>query len=140
MSHPISEVMETTMERIRQMVDTSTIIGDPIVAGEITIIPVTKVNIGFASGGSDFATKNPSVSGSNCYGGGSGAGVTVTPVGFLIIKGDNVRLLPVTDAPSTAVDKALDMLPELVDKISAFLKERKAEKAAEAGASAEDVE
>lgn len=125
------------MDKIRQMVDVSTIIGEPVVAGEVTLIPVTKVNIGFGSGGSDFVGKNPSPSGSNCFGGGAGAGVTITPVGFLIIKGENVRMLPVTDAPGTALDRAIELLPDLVDKVSALLKEHKAQKEATA---AEDVE
>jgi sporulation protein YtfJ len=128
MSHPISEVLETTMERVRQMVDSSTIVGDPMVVGEVTIIPVTKVNLGFASGGSDFAGKNPSQSGTNCFGGGGGAGVTVSPVGFLVVKGDNVRMIPINDAPSSAMERAVELLPELVDKVSALIKEHKGEK------------
>ena len=129
MSHPISEVLETTMERIRQMVDTSTVIGDPIVVGEITLIPVTKVSIGLGSGGSDYVGKNASASGQNCFGGGAGAGVNINPVGFLIVKGDNVRMLPVVDAPNSALDRAVQMIPELVDKVTEIIKEQQAKKA-----------
>lgn len=137
MSHPISEVLETTIERVRQMVDTSTVIGDPIAVGEVTLIPVTKVNIGFGSGGSDYVGKNAPAGGQNCFGGGAGAGVTVTPVGFLIVKGDSVRMLPVVDAPNGALDRAVQMIPELVDKVSEMLQQQKAKKEA---VPAEDVE
>lgn len=136
MSHPISEVLETTMAKIRQMVDVSTVVGEPMTVGEVTLVSVTKVNIGFGTGGSDYAGKHPSVSGTNCFGGGSGAGITITPIGFLVIKGDTVRMLPVNDVPSTGLDRAIELLPELVDKVSAILQERKGK----AETPAEDVE
>jgi len=89
--HPIQGMMDTTLERIREMVDASTVIGDPIVTGDTTIIPVSKISYGFASGGSDFPTKQEK----DCFGGGGGAGVSVTPVAFLVISGAGVQLLHV---------------------------------------------
>ena len=93
--HPINEMMSTTMEKIRSMMDANTIIGDPIQTGEVTLIPVSRLSFGFASGGSDFVTKNQKPGAENTFGGGSGASAKMEPVAFLIIKGDSVKLLPV---------------------------------------------
>ncbi|MBQ4313349.1 MAG: GerW family sporulation protein [Clostridia bacterium] len=109
--HPIRDMMDTTLQRIRDMVDASTVIGDPIVAGDTTVIPVSKISYGFASGGSDLPTKNTG----DYFGGGGGAGVTVSPVAFLVISADGVRLLQVDDKHDT-VNKMVDMLPDIVDK------------------------
>ena len=116
--HPINEVLQTTMSRIREMVDTNTVVGQPIVTADgVTIIPVSKLSFGFATGGSDFG-KTPNVE--KNFGGGAGAGVNVTPVAFLIVKDGNVRTVQLADSSST-VDRALNMLPELVDKLSGML-------------------
>ena len=97
--HPINEMMSTTMEKIRSMMDANTIIGDPIQTGEVTLIPVSRLSFGFASGGSDFVTKNQKPGAENTFGGGSGASAKMEPVAFLIIKGDSVKLLPVDPPP-----------------------------------------
>lgn len=110
--HPIKEMMDTTLQKIREAVDASTVIGDPIIAGETTVIPVSKISYGFASGGSDFPNKNAQ----ECFGGGGGAGVTVAPVGFLVINGSDVRMIPV-DSGLNAVNRAIDMVPDIVDKV-----------------------
>ena len=95
-NHPIGDLMSTTMQKIREMVDVNTIIGTPIRTDDgITLIPVSKLSFGFASGGSDFMTKNQKPEADNAFGGGSGAGVNISPVAFLIVKGDTVKLLPV---------------------------------------------
>jgi sporulation protein YtfJ len=122
--------MEVTMSKIREMVDVNTIVGTPVQAGEVTIIPVSKVSFGFASGGSDFATKNQPAGKDNAFGGGSGAGVNIVPIGFLIIRGDNVKMLPVAVPASSTADRVLEMVPEIVDKISEMIpkKEKKEEK------------
>lgn len=94
-NHPIGDLMSTTMQKIREMVDVNTIIGTPIRTDDgITLIPVSKLSFGFASGGSDFMTKNQKPEADNAFGGGSGAGVNISPVAFLIVKGDTVKLLP----------------------------------------------
>ena len=114
--HPIKGLMDTTLSKIKDMVDVSTIIGDPVVAGETTIIPISKMSYGFASGGSDFDGK----SGHRCFGGGGGAGVTVQPVAFLVIHGSNVRLLQI-DNNMNSLDKAVGLIPNLVDQVSDLL-------------------
>lgn len=126
MSHPLSDMMGTTMEKIRSMVDVNTIIGDPIQTPDgVTIIPVSKVSFGFGSGGSDFVGKHPSVTGQNPFGGGSGAGVTITPVSFLIVKGESVRMLPIAEPASNTLDRIIELVPDLVDKLSSMLKKDK---------------
>ena len=108
--HPLSDLMSATMEKIRTMVDVNTIVGQPILAGEVTIIPVSKVSFGFASGGSDFATKNQKPDADNSFGGGSGAGVNINPIAFLVVRGDTVKLLPVAPPPDGAVDRVIGKL------------------------------
>ena len=117
------------MSKIREMVDVNTVIGDPIVTGDgVTIIPVTKVSIGYGGGGSDFATKNYPANRDNAFGGGAGAGVSITPVAFLIVRGENVRMLPLAEPASTSVDRLIEQLPDLIDKAQSFFESRKAEK------------
>ncbi|BDF67586.1 GerW family sporulation protein [Pseudoflavonifractor phocaeensis] len=126
--HPLSDLMSATMEKIRTMVDVNTIVGQPILAGEVTIIPVSKVSFGFASGGSDFATKNQKPDADNSFGGGSGAGVNINPIAFLVVRGDTVKLLPVAPPPDGAVDRVVDMVPELVDKVTGFIEKQQEKK------------
>lgn len=126
MNHPLPDMMGATMQKLREMVDVNTIIGDPIETPDgVTILPVSKVKIGYAGGGSDFATKNYPANRDNAFGGGSGAGITMTPVAFLIIKGESVRLLPIAEPPSGAVDRLVEMLPDLIEQISALTKKKK---------------
>lgn len=126
---PINDVMGITMDKVREMVDVNTIVGEPIHTPEgVTVIPVSKVSVGFASGGADYATKNANKDG---FGGGAGAGVNIDPVAFLIIKSDSVRLLPVAPLPGGPVEKVIDLMPELVDKVTSYIDKRKEEKAAE---------
>ena len=127
-NHPIHELMDTTMQKIREMVDANTIVGAPIQAGEVTLIPVSRLSFGFASGGSDFNTKNQKPDQNNCFGGGSGAVVNVIPVAFLVIKGDSVRLLPVTPPANTTVDRLVELVPEVIEKVSDFVESKKADK------------
>jgi sporulation protein YtfJ len=128
--HPISDLMETTMQKIREMVDVNTIVGDPISTPEgITIIPVSKVSFGFASGGSDFSSKSakaeqPPV----MFGGGSGAGVHIVPIAFLVINDTDVKLLPVTPPAGNTVDRVVELIPGLIDKIKRMFHKKEAEK------------
>lgn len=126
--HPISDLMGTTMQKIRELVDVNTIIGQPIPAGDVTLIPVSKVSFGFASGGSDFATKNQKPEADNAFGGGSGAGVNIMPIAFLVVKGDVVRLLPVSPPPGTTVDRVVEMVPEVIDKVTGFIEKQQEKK------------
>ena len=117
-------ILSSTIEKIRDLVDTSTIIGEAIYAeGGVTIIPVSKVTYGFASGGADF----PSKSNQELFGGGGGAGVTISPIAFIAVNGDSVKMLPVTNE-FTNLDRALSMAPELISKAKEFFsKETKIE-------------
>ena len=120
--HPINSLMDTTMNKIKEMVDVNTIIGDPITSPDGTvIIPVSKVSYGFASGGSDLPTKNAA---KDCFGGGSGAGVSIQPIAFLTVYKGEVRLLPVEKFDGAA-DRIVGMVPDLVDKVSALFKKDK---------------
>ena len=128
-NHPINDLMSTTMQKIREMVDVNTIVGQPITTPDgITLIPVSKLSFGFASGGSDYVSKHHKPGDSNTFGGGSGAGVNISPVAFLIVKGDSVRVLPVDPPAATTVDRVIEMVPEVVDKVTDFLDKKKEDK------------
>lgn len=121
--HPINGLMGVTMDKIRELVNSDTIIGEPVSLPDgTTILPVSKVTFGVATGGSDFAAKQSK----ELFGGGSGAGVTVTPVAFLVVKDGNVRTIQLAD-PNNSLERAITMLPELVDKLAALLKKEKPE-------------
>ena len=129
MEHPLSDMMTNTMSKIKDMIDVNTVVGSPITTpGGVTIIPVTKVSIGYGGGGSDFATKNMPANR------GAGAGIKITPVAFLVIRGENVRMLPVAEPASTSVDRLIELLPDLLEKGEAYFAEKKAAKEAEKAA------
>ena len=122
----ISEMLASTMEKMQKMVDVNTIVGAPVdVGGGVTIVPISKVHIGMGGGGSDFATKNALAAKKDPFGGGLGAGVSIDPVAFLVIKGDSVRMLPVAEPASTTVDRIVEQAPELIDKLNGFLEGRR---------------
>lgn len=120
--HPIEGMMGVTMEKIRRLVDSNTIIGEPITVEGATIIPVSRVTFGFASGGSDVGAKTDK----QMFGGGTGAGVSIAPIAFLVVSGGNVRTVQLVEHV-TPVDSAINALPDLVDRISALLKRGGAE-------------
>ncbi len=127
MSHPLPNMLETTMEKIKNMVNVNSVIGDPITTPDgVTIIPVSKISYGFGGGGSDFTTKNSGAT--NPFGGGTGAGVKITPIAFLVIREGNVRMLPVTQPASTTADRVVEMVPDVMDRISSFVDNRAAKK------------
>ena len=132
--HPIQGLMNVTMDKIRQMADSNTIIGKPIKTDDgTTILPVSRISFGFASAGTDFDGKN--AANKDLFGGGSGAGVNIQPVAFLVVKDGCVRTIQLSDGSNT-IDRSLTMLPELVDKVSALLK--KEEKQGTAAPKAEE--
>ena len=108
-----ANILGTTIEKVRDLVDVSTIIGDPIAAGEVTIIPISKVTYGFASGGSDF----PSKSNAELFGGGGGAGVTITPIAFLVVNGKEVSIKHIAGEGGQA-ERIICMVPDVIDKLS----------------------
>ena len=120
----IKGILDTTMEKLRGMVDAEVITGKPTVVGNITLIPVSRVSFGLATGGSDF----PSKTGAELFGGGGGADVTVVPVAFIVISGDNVKMMPIYN-DLTTVEKAISMTPEIIEKAKElFPKKDKSEK------------
>ncbi len=122
-------ILGTTIEKIKDMVDSRTIIGDPIDAGNgIKVIPVSKVTYGFASGGTDFPTK----SSKDLFGGGGGAGVTLTPVAFLVINNGNVSIKYISEGPDASVERVVGMIPDLVDKLTEVVDKLKGKKDAPA--------
>ena len=132
-------MMNTTLEKIKQMVDVNSIVGDPITAPDGTIIiPISKISYGFASGGSDFPSKVQSEK--EFFGGGTGAGISINPIAFLTISNGSVKLLQI-DPYNSSADRIVGMVPDVVDKISGIVskkseekKAKKAEKAAESPA------
>ena len=122
--HPIQGLMNVTMDKIRQMADSNTIIGKPIKTDDgTTILPVSRISFGFASAGTDFDGKN--AANKDLFGGGSGAGVNIQPVACLVVKEGCVRTIQLSDSSNT-VDRALTMIPELVEKVSALLNKKEA--------------
>lgn len=116
---PVNKIMENTLEKMREMVDVSTIIGEPMVTGDTTLIPVSKVSYGFTSGGTDL----PSKQNAELFGGGGGGGITISPVAFIVIQNDKVRLMQINNYSSSA-DRAIAMIPELVDQISKLVQSK----------------
>ncbi|ARP50269.1 MULTISPECIES: GerW family sporulation protein [Caproicibacterium] len=137
-NHPIEGMMDTTLQNIRQMVDINTIIGDPITAPDGTIIiPISKISYGFASGGSDFACKaNPD---KDFFGGGAGAGVSISPVAFLTISNGNVKMLQI-DPYNSSTDRIVGMVPDIVDKVNEMINGKKKKKDEQAAAKQENTE
>ena len=112
--HPIENIMSATMESIRDMVDVNTVIGDAVTTADgATVIPISRVSFGFASGGGEYGQekgveKLP-------FAGGTGAGVSVSPVGFLVLSDGGVRLLPAEQA--TPIDRAIELLPQIMNEV-----------------------
>ncbi len=123
--HPVQETLRVTMDEIRGMVDANTIVGQPIQCGNgTTVIPISKVSFGFASGGSDLPTKVAK----DMFGGGGGAGVTISPIAFLVIMPNDVKLLQLSVNASTP-NAIVNMVPDVMDKVTGFLSERQEKKA-----------
>ena len=123
--HPVQETLRVTMDEIRGMVDANTIVGQPIQCGnDTTVIPISKVSFGFASGGSDLPTKVAK----DMFGGGGGAGVTISPIAFLVIMPNDVKLLQLSVNASTP-NAIVNMVPDVMDKVTGFLAERQEKKA-----------
>lgn len=116
MSKNVSEVLNASLARIRDMADANMVVGQAIPVGDTTIIPVSKITVGLASGGADFAAKTAGVDGS--FGGGIGCGVSLTPVAFIIMQGERVRVVPVDEPAKTSTERLIEQLPSLIDKLS----------------------
>ena len=126
-------ILQTTIEKVRDLVDVSTIIGEPInLPDGMTIIPVSKVTYGFASGGSDFPSKNNV----ELFGGAGGAGVTINPVAFLVVKDGEVSIKHII-SNDNAIERAVTMVPDMFDKVVNLVDKKKKDGAGEAPADAE---
>lgn len=125
MNHPLPNMIEATMQKLKEMVDVNSVVGDPIVTPDgMTILPVCKVSYGVGGGGSDLPSKNMSQS-AYPFGGATGMGAKITPIAFLVVKGDNVRMLPVATPANTTADRLVEQVPDVLDRISAFVDSRK---------------
>ena len=130
MSQNLPNMLDKTIEKIREMVNSNTVVGEPIHTPDgVTIIPVSNISIGLGGGGSDFVSKNANANKENPFGGGVGAGVKVSPVAFLIVKDGSVRVMPMAVPASTTADRLVEMIPDTLDKIASFVDSRKEEKA-----------
>ena len=124
MSKNVSEVLGASMSKVREMVDANTVVGTPIeTANGVTLIPISKISFGMASGGADLAAKSEAPGGT--FGGGAGCGVKITPVAFVVIQGERVRMLPITEPASSTSERIVEQIPDLVDKITALINTKK---------------
>lgn len=122
---PVNRIMESTLQKMKEMVDVSTIIGEPMVTGNTTLIPVSKVQYGFTSGGTDL----PSKQGNELFGGAGGGGISITPVAFIVIENGKCRMMQINNYTSSA-DRAIAMIPELVDKLTELVSAKSGEEEA----------
>ena len=124
MSHNLPNMLENTISKVREMVDVNSVIGDPITTPDgITIVPISKVSVGFAGGGSDYVSKHPNKH-ENPFGGGLGGAMNVTPIAFLVIKDGSVRVLPVALPANTTAERVVELVPDLLDKLTDFIDSR----------------
>ncbi|MDY5942446.1 MAG: GerW family sporulation protein [Oscillospiraceae bacterium] len=120
---PLNDMMDTAMGKIREMVDSNSIIGEPITTPDgVTVIPISRVSFGFGTGGGDYGTAKTN------FGGGAGAAVKVDPVAFLIVKDGVTRVMPVAVPAVATVDRVLDLVPEVMDRVENFINKKKEEK------------
>ncbi|MBQ9964718.1 MAG: sporulation protein YtfJ [Clostridia bacterium] len=123
MENKVQNLMGLSIDKIKEMVDVNTVIGEPMtLADGMTLIPVSRVAYGFASGGSDLPTKGTQ----ELFGGGGGAGITIVPIAFLCVQNGNVRVVPMVSVPDT-LNQAVNMIPDVVDRIGGFFQKDKKE-------------
>ncbi|MBR1822045.1 MAG: GerW family sporulation protein [Clostridia bacterium] len=122
--HPIENIMSTTLENIRDMIDVNTVIGEPITAADgSTVIPISRVSFGFVAGGGEYACKGtfkPDAETANPFAGGTGAGVTVQPLGFLVTSADQTRMLPAQCFQP--LDRVIELIPQVVADVKKAIK------------------
>lgn len=125
--HPMNDLLSKTMEKLREIADANTVIGNPIsVPNGATIIPISKVNLGFVSGGSDHGKREANMPVK--FGGGSGAGVTITPIAFMVLSDNNVRMIPVPVPVGNTADRVIDMIPDILNRVEQYLEKREESK------------
>lgn len=120
---PLSELMDTTISKINEMVDSNAIVGEPITTADgVTLIPISRISVGFGSGGTDYGRNTDK------FGGGGGAGIKVEPVAFVVVKDGAARLMPVGIPAHSPLDRALEMVPGILDRVEGFINKKKEEK------------
>ena len=125
--NPIGELMQTTMENVKNMLKVDTVVGEPIITPDgITLVPISKISVGFGGGGVEFGNKAKAEA--RPYGGGNATGVKIDPIGFLVIKDGTVRMINVTPPASNTVDRIIDMVPQVMDRVDAFIAKQKQDK------------
>lgn len=126
-NNPIGVLMQNTMESVRNILKVDTVVGDPIVTPDgITLIPISKISVAFGGGGVEFANKKASET--RPYGGGNATGVKIDPIGFLVVKDGVVRMINVTPPAGNTVDRIIDLVPQVMDRVDAFIEKQKADK------------
>ena len=125
-NNPLSEMMQESMAKVREMVDSNTIVGQPIETPDgVTLIPISRVSIGFGGGGTAFGAKKAEPDDPKNLGTAIGAGVKIDPVAFLIVKDGFTRVMPVAAAPLSTIDRVVEMVPGVVDQVANFIDSRK---------------
>ena len=123
-NNPISELMQTTMDNVKKVLKVDTVVGDPIITPDgITLVPISKISLGFGGGGVEFNSKKASEA--RPYGGGNATGVKIEPIGFLVIKEGTVRMINVTPPASNTVDRIIDLVPQVMDRVDNFIAKQK---------------
>lgn len=125
--NPIGELMESTMENVRSILKVDTVVGDPIFTPDgITLVPVSRISVGFGGGGVEFSNKK---GGENRpYSGGNATGVKIDPIGFLVIKDGNIRMINIMPPANTTVDRIIDLVPQVIDRVESFINKQNEEK------------
>ncbi len=117
--NPIGELMQSTMDNVKNMLKVDTVVGEPIYTPDgITLVPISRISVGFGGGGVELSPKR---AGERPYGGGNATGVKIDPIGFLVIKEGTVRMINITPPASTTVDRIIDLVPQVMDKVDAFI-------------------
>lgn len=123
MENRIGDLMQVTMSKLKEMVDVNTVVGEPIETPDgVTLVPVSKVSFGLASGGGEYGKE------ALHFGGGNGAGAKIEPIGFLVIRSGNVRMLNITPPAATTLDRLLEILPQLIDRVDEFVEKQQEKK------------
>ncbi len=123
-NNPISELMQTTMDNVKKVLKVDTVVGDPIITPDgITLVPISKISLGFGGGGVEFNSKKAGEA--RPYGGGNATGVKIEPIGFLVIKEGTVRMINVTPPASNTVDRIIDLVPQVMDRVDNFIAKQK---------------
>ena len=131
-NNPISDLLQESMTKLRELADTNSIVGQPIHTPDgVTLIPISRVSLGVGGGGSIFGKKREANPEGN-LGAGMGAGVSIDPIAFLIVKDGFTRVMPVAAPPMNTVDRVIEMAPEVIDRVTGFIEKQQEKKKAEA--------